>query len=620
VKQLFRKKSIDQILSDVNSGYTESEHSTGLNKSLGMWDLTSLGIAAIIGAGIFATIGKASYDGGPAVSLLFIFVAIACIFSALCYAQFASIIPVSGSAYTYSYATFGELVAWIIGWALILEYSVGNIVVAISWSDYFTHLLHNFGIHFPEFLSTNYTEAKVAFKEGTGLLASGVTLQDLPSNIREGYLAWTNAPAIGGIRIIGDIPAFMSVALVSILAYIGIKESKNASNVMVAVKVVVVIVVILTGAFYVNSSNWDPFAPNGTSGVLKGIAAIFFSYIGFDAVSTTAEECKNPQRDLPKAMILSVIISTILYVLVTLVLTGVMHYTKLNTNDPLAAMFSFLKMDFLSGIVAVSAVFAMTSVLLVFQLGQPRIWMTMSRDGLLPKRFASIHPKFKTPAYSTIVAGLLVALPTPFITIGFVVDLTSIGTLFAFILVCGGILVLENTPKGKEQIANSRFKVPYYNAKLVMPIVLVAGIVASVMYNGKALEDFFTFSNKNAVASLEQKLESDKAKLATTDKKDEQQVVVSTTESQLKDEKEKGSFKLFFQRLPLWVFFFVSLAMTWLSFKKNLSLIPVLGLLVNFYLMSEIGIHNWIGFLIWLAVGLVIYFNYGYKKSRLAQQ
>ena len=619
VKQLFRKKSIDQILSDVNSGYTESEHgSSGLSKSLGLLDLTSLGIAAIIGAGIFATIGKASYDGGPAVSLLFIFVAIACIFSALCYAQFASIIPVSGSAYTYSYATFGELVAWIIGWALILEYSVGNIVVAISWSGYFTGFLQGFGIEFPQFLSTNYTEAKLGFEEGSKLLSEGVLLKDLPPNIKEGYLAWMKAPQMGGLRIIGDLPAFMSVFLVSILAYIGIKESKNASNIMVAVKVIVVFVVIIVGVGYVNTSNWDPFAPNGTEGVLKGIAAIFFSYIGFDAVSTTAEECKNPQRDLPKAMILSVVISTILYVLVTLTLTGVMHYTKLNTDDPLAAMFSFLKMDFLSGIVAVSAIFAMTSVLLVFQLGQPRIWMTMSRDGLLPKRFASIHPRFKTPAFSTIVAGLLVAIPTPFITIGFVVDLTSIGTLFAFILVCGGILILQNTEKGKEQIANSRFKVPYYNAKWVMPIVLVAGIVASVVYNGKALEDFFTFSNTNTVISLSKKLEEQKARLVTAEKKDEQQVVISNAESQLKEAKEKSGVELFFQRLPLWVFFFVCLMMTWLSFKKNLSLIPVLGLLVNFYLMSEIGIHNWIGFLIWLAVGLVIYFNYGYKKSKLA--
>jgi amino acid transporter len=618
VKQLFRKKSIDQILSDVSSGYTEAEHSSGLSKSLGMWDLTSLGIAAIIGAGIFATIGKASYDGGPAVSLLFIFVAIACIFSALCYAQFASIIPVSGSAYTYSYATFGELAAWIIGWALILEYSVGNIVVAISWSGYFTGFLQGFGVDFPQYLSTNYTEAKSGFEEGTKLLSEGVALKDLSQSVREGYLAWTKAPQIGGIRLIADVPAFLSVCLVSILAYIGIKESKNASNLMVAVKVIVVLVVIVVGVGYVNTNNWSPFAPNGVEGVLKGIAAIFFSYIGFDAVSTTAEECKNPQKDLPRAMILSVVISTILYVLVTLVLTGVMHYTKLNTDDPLATMFSFLQMDFLSGIVAVSAIFAMTSVLLVFQLGQPRIWMTMSRDGLLPKRFASIHPRFKTPAFATIVAGLLVAIPTPFITIDFVVDLTSIGTIFAFILVCGGILILQNTEKGKEQIANSRFKVPYYNAKWVMPIVLVAGIIASFVYNGKALEDFFTFSNTNAIAFLSKKVEEEKAKLATAEKKDEQQVVISNAETNLKNEKEKSGVELFFQRLPLWVFFFVCLIMTWLSFKKNLSLIPVLGLLVNFYLMSEIGIHNWIGFLIWLAIGLLIYFNYGYKKSKLA--
>ena len=620
MKQLFRKKSIDRILADASQGFSDGEHgSDGLTKSLGLWDLTSLGIAAIVGAGIFATIGEASYNGGPAVSILFVFVAIACIFSALCYAQFASIIPVSGSAYTYSYATFGELVAWIIGWALILEYSVGNIVVAISWSGYFTGFLSGFGIEFPEYLSTNYTGAKEAFEEGSKILATGVPLEKLSSSIKEGFLAWQNAPEVAGIKLIADLPAFLSVFLVSFLAFIGIKESKNASNFMVGVKILVILTVIAVGAFYINPSNWSPFAPNGTRGVLQGIAAIFFSYIGFDAVSTTAEECKNPQKDLPKAMILSVIISTALYVTVTLVLTGVMNYTQLKSDDPLADMFKFIQMDFLSGIVAASAIFAMTSVLLVFQLGQPRIWMTISRDGLLPKAFAKIHPKYKTPSYSTVVAGLIVALPTPFIDSNFVLDLTSIGTLFAFVLVCGGVLILQNSESGKRQIEAARFKVPYFNAKWIMPALLVFTLALSLQFNGEGIKDFFTFSNQNYIVSLEAKLQEQESQLAKVPT-EELKISVTKLKEEIKGEKEMNFFQLLFQRLPLWIFVFVSLTMTWLSFKKNLSLIPVLGLIVNFYLMSEIGISNWIGFLIWLAIGLVIYFNYGYKHSKLRQE
>ena len=619
MKQLFRKKSIDRILADASQGYSDGEHGGGLSKSLGLWDLTSLGIAAIVGAGIFATIGEASYNGGPAVSVLFIFVAIACIFSALCYAQFASIIPVSGSAYTYSYATFGELVAWIIGWALILEYSVGNIVVAISWSGYFTGFLSGFGIEFPQYLSTNYTGAKEAFEEGSKILATGVPLEKLSPSIKEGYLAWQNAPEVAGLKIIADLPAFMSVFLVSFLAFIGIKESKNASNLMVGIKISVILTVIAIGAFYINPSNWSPFAPNGIRGVLQGIAAIFFSYIGFDAVSTTAEECKNPQKDLPKAMILSVIISTALYVTVTLVLTGVMNYTQLKSDDPLADMFKFIQMDFLSGIVAASAIFAMTSVLLVFQLGQPRIWMTISRDGLLPKAFAKIHPKYQTPSYSTVVAGLIVALPTPFIDSNFVLDLTSIGTLFAFVLVCGGVLILQNSESGKRQIEAARFKVPYFNAKWIMPALLVFTLALSLQFNSEGIKDFLTFSNQSYIVSLQAKLQEQETSLAQSPT-EELKISITKLKDEIKNEKDMNALQLLFQRLPLWFFVIVSLVMTWLSFKKNLSLIPVLGLIVNFYLMSEIGISNWIGFLIWLAIGLVIYSNYGYKNSKLRKE
>ncbi|MFN3316841.1 MAG: APC family permease, partial [Raineya sp.] len=371
-----------------------------------------------------------------------------------------------------------------------------------------------------------------------------------------------------GVKLIADVPAFLSVFLVSFLAYIGIKESKNASNFMVGVKILVILTVIAVGAFYINPSNWSPFAPNGVRGVLQGIAAIFFSYIGFDAVSTTAEECKNPQKDLPKAMILSVIISTALYVTVTLVLTGVMNYTQLKSDDPLADMFKFIQMDFLSGIVAASAIFAMTSVLLVFQLGQPRIWMTISRDGLLPKAFAKIHPKYQTPSYSTVVAGLIVALPTPFIDSNFVLDLTSIGTLFAFVLVCGGVLILQNSESGKRQIEAARFKVPYFNAKWIMPALLVFTLVLSLQFNSEGIKDFFTFSNQNYIVALEAKLQEQESQLAkaTTE---ELKISVTKLKDEIQTEKQMNGFELFFQRLPIWFFVFVSLTMTWLSFKKN---------------------------------------------------
>ena len=273
---IFRKKDIGQVLKDAAEGYGDGE-THNLNKTLGVRDLTMFGIAAIVGAGIFSTIGKASYDGGPAIILLFIFVAIACGFSALCYAEFASLVPVSGSAYTYSYVAFGELIAWIIGWDLLMEYAIGNIAVAISWSDYFTTLLAGFGLHLPEFLTMDYKTASA--------LASP-----------EAMAAWQYAPRLLGLRLICDLPAFVIVCIITYITYRGIKESKTSANIMVALKLGVIFLVIVLGSFYVKPENWSPFMPNGIGGVLKGTAAVFFAYIGFDAISTTAEECRNPQR------------------------------------------------------------------------------------------------------------------------------------------------------------------------------------------------------------------------------------------------------------------------------------------------------------------------------------
>jgi amino acid transporter len=376
---LFRKKSIDKIVQDAALGMTDGHSANGLKKELGVKDLTFMGIAAVVGAGIFSTIGTAAYHGGPGISLLFVITAITCGFSALCYAEFASRVPIAGSAYTYAYVTFGELIAWIIGWALILEYAIGNIVVAISWSGYFVNLLEGFHIHLPGWLSTNYEQAQHGYAEALEHLKAGGSQETFSKLARIGYDAITNAPMIGHLKVILNIPALIIVVLITALVYRGIKESKKSTNAMVIFKICIIIGVIILGFFYVDTANWAPFMPNGFKGVLAGVSAVFYAYIGFDAISTTAEECKNPQRDLPRGMIYSLIICTVLYILIALVLTGMVNYSQLKVDDPLAFVFENIGLHKIGYIISVSAVVATTSVLLVFQLGQPRIWMSMSR-------------------------------------------------------------------------------------------------------------------------------------------------------------------------------------------------------------------------------------------------
>jgi APA family basic amino acid/polyamine antiporter len=578
-KSLFRRKTIAAILQ--NPPADHEGPGGGLARHLTVRDLTALGIAAIIGAGIFSTIGKASLDGGPAVSLLFVFTAVACAFSALCYAQFAATIPVSGSAYTYAYASFGELAAWIIGWALIMEYAVGNIVVAISWSDYFTGLLDGVGLHIPNYLSTG---TQSAYQGYHAALNAMIAHQPLTTAQEASYKLWATAPLLfGDFHLVCDLPAFLITVLITALVYVGIKESKNASNLLVLLKLIVVFVVIAVGAFYVQPANWTPFAPNGVSGVLKGVSAVFFAYIGFDAISTTAEECKNPQRDLPKAMMYALVICTVLYVIITLVLTGMVSYKELGVGDPLSFVFAKVGLPRLSGLVAVSAVFAMASVLLVFQLGQPRIWLTMSRDGLLPSVFSRIHPRFHTPSFSTIVTGFFVAVPALILNMDLVVDLTSIGTLFAFALVCGGILIID--PYGQSE---ARFKVPYINGQWLVPLVLAIGAFLVVRYNAAANHEFWLDAT-----GQHGWLQTDAVSGKVT-----------------------GGFA---HQIPTLVFFLFCIALSILSFRKKLSLLPVLGLLINLYLMTELGISNWTLFFVWLLIGLAVYFGYGYRNSRLNQ-
>jgi amino acid transporter len=551
IKSLFRKKSVEHLLSDAEQG-----HHGSLVKSFTVTDLTLFGIAAIIGGGVFSTIGRAAYDGGPAISLLYLGFAVACVFSAYCYARFASTVPVSGSAYTYAYTSLGEIIAWILGWNLILEYAISNVVVAISWSDYFTTLLDGFGIHIPDFLTTGYYTVKEAHEE---MLSKGTATFPQIAEL------WDTAPRIVGFPIIIDLPAFLITVGLTYLVYVGIRESKNVNNVLVVLKILAVLLVVFVGLFFIKPENWIPFAPNGISGIMAGVAAVSFAYIGFDSISTTAEECKNPQTDIPKAMMYALLTCTILYIATVFIMTGMVSYQELRVGDPLAYIFQKVNMNFVAGVVSVGAVIATTSAMLAYQIGQPRIWMVMSRDGLLPKAFSKIHPKFKTPSFSTIVTGALVGFPSLVMDQAYVTDLTAVGTLFAFGLVCAGVLVLDL------QGVESKFKVPYINGKYWVGILWVVILTIIFIYTDTLTKWKNAFTNGDGIGDV--------------------------------------ALKILF--VLCWAWLSVE------SFRKNFSLIPVLGLLTNFYLMTELGTENWIRFIVWCLVGFGIYFGYSYSKSKL---
>ncbi len=559
---LFRKKSLDRIVKDAAEGLSDGHGGGKLNKVLNVRDLTFMGIAAVVGAGIFSTIGMAAYDGGPGISLLFILTAVTCGFSALCYAEFASRIPIAGSAYTYAYVAFGEVIAWIIGWALILEYAIGNIVVAIAWSGYFNNLLLGFNIHLPGWMIIDPGTAKDAFLSAQAVLSQGGILNE---SAKAAIDAWNSAPVIAGTHIFVNLPAFVIVCIISYITYIGITESKKTTNAMVIFKITVVILVIIIGGFFVKTSNWSPFLPNGFGGVLKGVSAVFYAYIGFDAISTTAEECTNAQQDLPKGMIYSLVICTVLYILIALVLTGMVHYSELNVTDPLAFVFNRVNQRWIGYIISASAVVATTSVLLVFQLGQPRIWMSMSRDRLLPRAFAKIHPKYKTPWFSTIITGIIVAVPTLFMGSGLMTQLTSIGTLFAFVLVSGGVLLLPRVGKN----AGGRFHLPYINGRYIIAILYIAFL--------------YLFRSR---------LETVLSHLSTSG----------------------------LQEILFLIFTLLTTGLTIATVVRSLSLIPVLGVLFCAYLLIEIPAIAWIWFFVWMGAGLLIYFLYGYRRSILRSE
>jgi basic amino acid/polyamine antiporter, APA family len=440
--RLFRRKPIGEARAEVGLD-PQAMVEPGLRRSLSAWQLTALGIGAIIGAGIFSGAGTAVAGGpnhlgaGPALVISYILVALACGFAALCYAEFAALIPQSGSAYTYAYATLGELVAWIIGWDLIIEYAVGNIAVAVSWAAYFQTLLRGFGLGFPEWLATDPRTALQAFSQvqADPSITAASTL--------EAARAWTSAPELFGLRVIFNLPAVLIVALITWVLVIGIRESARANSIMVVLKLVILLFFVAVGAFWVRPENWTPFAPNGWSGITAGAALIFFAYIGFDAVSTAAEEAENPQRDMPRAMIGALVVTSIIYVIVTLVMTGLIPWTQHGTADPLASAFVDRGYDWAAAIISIGAVVSMASVLLVFQLGQPRIFFSMARDGLLPGWAAKLHPKYRTPHVTTILTGVFVAFFAAFANINEVIELTNIGTLFAFVLVAIGVMVLR---------------------------------------------------------------------------------------------------------------------------------------------------------------------------------
>jgi APA family basic amino acid/polyamine antiporter len=440
---LFARKPIAELLA--NEGGPQS-----LKRVLGAGDLVMLAIGAVIGAGIFGAIGTAAagqvgpggevirYGAGPALILSFVLLGGACALAALCYAELASMIPQAGSAYAYSYATLGELVAWIIGWDLILEYAVGNVAVAISWGDYFTTLLRGFGLELPVFLTTGYR---------TALLSSNPAVSGLIDS----------APRLFGMPLLVNLPAFAIVMLITALLLRGARESSQANKVMVIIKLLVLALFIGAGLTAINPVNYTPFAPNGFTGIHQGAAIVFFAYIGFDAISTAAEETRNPQRNLPIGILGGLAICTLIYVVVGIVITGIVPYTELAVADPLARALELAGFSNVAWIVALGAIVSMATVLLVFQYGQPRIFFAMARDGLLPQWLARVDARTRIPYTTTLVTGIIVAFASLIGDAAETYDLTNIGTLFAFALVCAGVLVLRINEPERER----PFKVPF---------------------------------------------------------------------------------------------------------------------------------------------------------------
>ncbi|MGH9868447.1 MAG: amino acid permease [Candidatus Polarisedimenticolia bacterium] len=566
--RLFRTKSLDAILS------AAEKPGQSLKRTLGPIQLTALGIGAVIGAGIFATVGTAAAGNpdrpgaGPAILLSFIITGVACAFCALCYAELASMIPISGSAYTYSYATLGEVVAWIIGWDLIIEYAIGNVAVAISWSGYFNELLRglSFGgvsLEIPAWLRGDMHTALACrdLLAQAAQEAADPAKRDMCSSLLAG------APFIGSIPIVMNLPAVAIVALLTVVLVIGIRESSYFNAAMVVLKLVILAFFVGVGLLYVKPENYQPFAPGGWAGIQAGAAIIFFSYIGFDAVSTAAEETRNPKRDLPIGLIASLAICTVLYLAVAAVLTGMLPSSELNTAEPLAKAFSANGIDWAAGLVALGAVIATTAVLLVFQLGQPRIFFSMSRDGLLPRYFARVHPRFRTPHVTTIWTGVVVALFSCLSSLDIMVELTNIGTLFAFVLVCVGVILL-------------RYREPARTRPFRLPWIPLAPVWAFMFYLGLTWLAGGADEGPGRALGLQ---------------------LVVVCGAGLVFNGMALSRRLRHEPVPDWL-------------KTDLALA---GIGTCLYLMDGLPAVTWWRFGAWLLAGLLIYLVYGYWNSAL---
>lgn len=466
-RELFRKKTLESL-------QKESERSS-LKRSLSVFDLTMLGIGAIIGTGIFVLTGEAAagtehaLGAGPALTVSFVITGLACLFAALCYAEFASMIPVSGSAYTYSYHSFGELIAWIIGWDLILEYAIGNVAVAIGWSGYFKNLLDGFGWYLPGWMSASTGTEMVQLPSGSWTAASQAL------NTQYGAIIST----FPHTTAIVNLPAIMITLAITLLLYIGIKESARVNATLVIIKLILVGIFLWYGLPHFNPDiYWQPFAPNGWKGIMSGAALVFFAYIGFDAVSTTSEEAINPQRDLPRAMILALVVCTILYIIVAGALTGMTPLDILANEKPVAEALIFVGENKIALLIAIGITITMPTVLLVMQLGQIRILFSMSRDGLLGNSFSKVNKRFSTPSFATIAVGLFVAILAGTIDIGVAAELTNIGTLFAFVLVAIGVWVLRiNQPDSPR-----KFKTPAFKVVCSLCVLICFGLMCALPY------------------------------------------------------------------------------------------------------------------------------------------
>jgi APA family basic amino acid/polyamine antiporter len=514
---------------------------SGLKRTLTALDLTFLGIGAIIGAGLFSSIkemivGRYAADGtlmmhgaGPAVIASYALTALACGFAALCYAEISAMVPNAGSAYSYAYAAFGEVIAWIIGWDLVIEYAIGNVYVAQSWGDYFQTFLHGLNSDWtiPVWLTRDLQTATGAVHSAQAALASAAaTLADAAASLADQQAAlasqqtaqatldaWAGAPRLGEWVLALNLPAGGITLALTLLLFVGIRESTRANAVMVVLKLGLVAAFIGLGIWTLvkrGETHWTPFAPNGFKGIWQGAALGFFSYIGFDAVSTAGEECKNPQRDLPRGLIASLIVCTILYILTAAVLTGVVPYESIKTNDPLAQAMSAMGYTNFATVFAFGAVIAMTAVLLVFQLGQTRIFMVMSRDGLLPKVFSKVHPRFQTPHISTWVTGLVVALACSVLTPDQAIGMCNIGTLFAFLLVALGVIVL----RVREPNRPRPFKVPLYPLTPILAILACIGLILGLelsnwlrlmIWLGAGLVVYFLYGYQHSVLRRRQR-------------------------------------------------------------------------------------------------------------------